>query len=577
MKFYDSLPDKVYPCPFNKILRIMKITFLILLTALMQVYAVSKAQNISLSEKNVSLSQVFKDIKQQTGIKFLYNPEMLETAKLVSIQVNNQPLNKVLDACFEGQPLSYTIFEGNIVVREKEESLLDRITSAFDRSTIQGTVTDEQGQALPGVTIREKGTDNAVISGTAGDFKISVTNKNAILVFSYIGFERLEIPAHEISPLKAISLKLNAVALKEVIVNKGYYSTTQELNTGNVSSVSSKTIEQQPVNNPLAALEGQVPGLFITQSTGLPGGAFTVQIRGQNSIANGNDPFYVIDGVPYISSPQLSANNNLNPAGGNALNFINPYDIVSIDILKDADATAIYGSRGANGVVLITTKKGKAGQTKIDFNVYQGVGAITHSVQYVNTSQYLQMRHEAFKNDGATPDPNVDFDVLGSNGWDTTRTIDWEKELVGGTAHYTDAQGSVSGGNELTQYIVGGAYHRETTVFPGTTSDQKGSMHFSITSASRNKRFTMTFSGNYVVDQTDLPAVEPMSQMFYLAPDTPNPFNADGSLNWSNGSWANDSNPYAYFKQTYSGRTTNLVSNLLLSYNILLAWISEPA
>ena len=186
----------------------------------------------------------------------------------------------------------------------------------------------------------------------------------------------------------------------------------KRLNTGDVTSVTSETISEQPVSNPLETLEGRVAGLVVTQQTGVPGGGFAVQIRGQNSIFNGNNPFYIIDGVPFtaasINSDLVGYSIN---GGGSPMNDINPADIESITILKDADATAIYGSRGANGVILITTKKGKPGKSTLDLNVNSGVGEVNGVMPLMNTPQYISMREEAFANDGATPDPTYDHDL----------------------------------------------------------------------------------------------------------------------------------------------------------------------
>ncbi len=567
MKFCDSLLIKAPPCLLNRVARIMRLTVFFFFIALMNVSAKGTAQKVTLSLKNAPLVQVFDQLHARTGVRFLYNPQMMDRTVPVSVDVVDKPLGDVLNTCFKDQPLTYTIFENTIIIREKSPSLLDRLREAFVRTTVKGTVSDEQGQALAGVSVRENGSDNGVTTDQEGSFVLTVAD-DALIEFSYIGYEKLLLPVRKVAAQKTIRLRLANLSMKEVVVNKGYYSTTQALNTGDVSTVSSQAIEQQPVSNPLAAMEGRVPGLLITQNTGLPGGGFTVQVRGQNSIASGNDPFYVIDGVPYMSSPVLLANNNLNPAGGNPLNFINPRDIESIEVLKDADATAIYGSRGANGVILITTKKGKAGDPRVSINVYQGMGKITRAPQYVNTPQYLQIRHEAFKNDGADPDPSIDYDLFNENGWDTTRTIDWQKLLNGGTAHYTDVQGSVSGGSELTQYKVGLGYHRETTVFPLSTSDQKGSLHFNLNTSSKDRKFHLTLAGNYVYDQTGLPVVEPMNQMMFIAPDAPNPLNPDGSLNWANEGWTYG-NPWSYFQQPYAGRTTNMVTNMQLSYTIV--------
>ena len=206
--------------------------------------------------------------------------------------------------------------------------------------------------------------------------------------------------------------------------------------------MSGADIEKQPVNNPLLALEGRIPGVFVTQSTGFPGSGVVVQIQGQNSITNGNDPFYVIDGVPYTSEllPNwggiFGANGINSSISGSPLNYINPSDIESISVLKDADATAIYGSRAANGAILITTKKGAPGRTTVNLDVQQGFGQVTRKLDLMNTQQYLEMRHEGLNNDGVAPS-------LGKRGlrliaMRTQHVIRiGKKVLMGRTAHYT--------------------------------------------------------------------------------------------------------------------------------------------
>ncbi|MCD0489805.1 SusC/RagA family TonB-linked outer membrane protein [Pedobacter sp. MC2016-14] len=552
----------------KKLLLVMRLIVLLLTTAILQVSASGFAQKVTIREEHASLEGVLAKIKMQTGYDFIYDEALIVSARPVTVKMTDVTLDKVLKACFEGQAFTYSILDKTIIVKDKPSSIFDKIRASMASISVEGVVLDDQNQAMPGVTVKEKGTGKGIITTANGAFKFNVTDENSILVFSFVGYQIKEILAKMLLANHTVILLRSDMNLTEVVINKGYYNTTKALNTGNVSTVSAKSIEQQPVSNPLAAMQGQVAGMFITQSSGVPGGDFKVQIRGQNSIANGNDPLYVIDGVPYSIAPQLQSDNNLNPTGGNPLNFINPHDIESIDVLKDADATAIYGSRGANGVVLITTKKGKAGETRVDFNVYQGIGKITRAVQYLNTVQYLQMRNEAFKNDGVQPDPAIDLDILGGNTWDPNSYTDWQKLLIGGTAHYSDAQGSISGGNELTQYTVGGGYHRETTVFPGTSSDQKGSLHFSVNSSSKNQRFKMVFTGNYIADFTTLPKVDPTSYLTTLAPNAPEAYLPDGALNWAGGSWRSG-NPYAYLQQPYYGRTTNLLSNLILSYAIV--------
>ena len=223
------------------------------------------------------------------------------------------------------------------------------------------------------------------------------------MIVSYAGFKSQEIKLNGRNEI-SLQLKQSMSKLDETVV-KGYYNTTERLNTGDVTTVTASAIQEQPVSDPILALEGRVPGLYIQQTTGAPGAYSTIQIMGQNSIANGNDPLYIVDGVPFSSVslsstsmiggaiPVPSSNiSNTNGGGLSPFNGLNPADIERIEVLKDADATAIYGSRGANGVILITTKRGKAGATRLDMNVYSGAGQVTRMFHLLNTSQYLEMR-----------------------------------------------------------------------------------------------------------------------------------------------------------------------------------------
>ncbi|HEV3252731.1 MAG TPA: SusC/RagA family TonB-linked outer membrane protein, partial [Puia sp.] len=360
-----------------------------------------------------------------------------------------------------------------------------------------------------------------------------------------------------------IQLFLSTSPLDQIQVI-AYGTTSKKLNTGNVSTVIAATIAEQPVSNPLAALEGRVAGLVVTEQTGVPGGSFTVQIRGQNSIFSGNNPYYVVDGVPFTAS---SINSNIIGTaingGGSPMNDINPSDIENITILKDADATAIYGSRGANGVILITTKKGKAGKTNLDLNVNTGVGEVTRLMPLMNTPQYITMREEAFANDGATPDPTYDHDLT---VWDTTRNTNWQKQLIGGQSNIVNVQASLSGGNANSQFVASGSYYGTTTVFPGDFSDKKISGHIGLTQISADRKFQFVFSGNYVIDQNVLPASNPAQAAFVVPPDAPAPLTPDGHLNWDSGYFGN--NPYQYLLRPYRNNTTNFISNATINYEL---------
>ncbi len=553
--------------------RIMKITAFILLVCLLQVAAKSPAQEkITLNEKGASLIKIFTKINKQCGYNFLFTNEDLQNAKPVSIEVKNAELKDVLEICFKNQPFTYVISGKLITITPKknESPVMDENVNSTNFLNIHGKVVDENGKPVPGVNVTIKGGKRMTITNENGEFTINGVESQAVLVFSSVNMEAFEIIVGGKTEL-LVKLKIRTSALDEVQII-AYGQAIKRLQTGNISTIKADDIEKQPVNNPLLGLEGYVPGLFITQNTGVPGGGLNIQIRGQNSIANGVDPLYIIDGVPYTSQllPNLGgsvltqSNKNYVQGAGNPLSFISTSDIESISVLKDADATAIYGSRGANGVILITTKKGMQGKTQVTLSLSEGIGKVGHSLELLNTSQYLLMREEAFKNDGEIPNQFNAPDLL---AWDTTRYTDWQKKLIGGTGHYTDAQASVSGGNPYVQFLLGADFHKESTVFPGDFSDWKGSAHFNIANTSANQKFKTALSGLYLADNSTLPTAD-LTSYITLPPNAPNPFNTDGSVNWANSTWPGN-NPYALLRQIYKARTNNFISNLTLSYQVL--------
>jgi len=569
----------------RKLLLIMKITTLILITVILHVSANTMAQKVTLNKKNAQLVDVFNDINAQTGYDFAFTTTTLKDAKPVTINVRNEELSEVLTQIFQGQNLEFTIENKSVVIKPKEETLIDKARAYFAQITVTGKVQDELGQPLPGVTVRVKGTSNAFATDSKGSFSIVAPDDKAIIQFTFIGYESIELPARDVNGT-TITMKASQTNLKEVVVNKGYYTTTQELNTGNVTHISGEDIAKQPGIDPIAALEGRVPGLYISQTSGIPGANETVLLRGRNSLRNGNDPLYIIDGVPVTSSSLTSgdigggalgyggggAGSNIIGSNGSATGMspfstLDPSNIESIEILKDADATAIYGSRGANGVILITTKRGKPGKTLVDINVLQGASRIASELDLMNTQQYLAMRYQALKNDGLTPSlDRGDYDLL---LWDTNRYTDWQKVLIGRTAQYTNAVGSISGGTANTQFIIGGSYNRQTTVFPGNYVDKKGNAHFNLTHSSTDQKFHANFSAQYGYDSNIIPQAD-FTSFVTIAPNSPALYNPDGTLNWgvypSVGPTFN--NPITGTFQTAKSTTGNLNSHLMLSYQI---------
>ncbi len=427
---------------------------------------------------------------------------------------------------------------------------------------IKGIVSDANG-VLPGVTVSIKGKSISTITDTNGRFSIDAVEGD-VLVFSYIGYKEVAV-AVAVGRSINVTMQEDATTLKEVVVNAGYYTVKDKERTGSISKITSKDIDKQPVTNVLAAMQGRMAGVDIVQDSGSPGGAFSIKIRGTNSLrADGNQPLYIIDGVPYSSETIGSiATSGTAPSLTSPLNSINPSDIESIEVLKDADATAIYGSRGANGVVLITTKKGKAGKTTFTVNGSTSVGSVTRTPKLMNTRQYLAMRQQAFANDGISVYPDFDYDVNGT--WDANRYTDWQEEFIGGTAEINNLQASVSGGSAKTQYLLSGNYRTETTVFPGDFQYNKGAAHFNMNHASDDERFKLVFSANYTAQQNNQPATDLTAVSRTLAPNAPALYDAEGNLNWENSTW---DNPLASLLSEFNSNIKDLNANMVMSYQL---------
>ncbi|WP_319800425.1 MULTISPECIES: SusC/RagA family TonB-linked outer membrane protein [Flavobacterium] len=429
---------------------------------------------------------------------------------------------------------------------------------------VRGTVTDGS-LPLPGVTIIIKGKKNTgVISDYNGQYSLSVSASDTLVV-SFIGFRTLEVPIAARNNVN-ITLKYDSTTLQEVKVNAGYYSVKESERTGSIARITSKDIETQPVTNLLAAMQGRMAGVSITQSTGVSGGGFDIKIRGQNSLRpEGNAPLYVIDGVPYSSEPIGNAQvSTVFTSPTSPLNGINPDQVESIEVLKDADATSIYGSRGANGVVLITTKRGKSGKTSFSLNASTGGGTVSRFPKLMNTQEYLSMRRQAFANDKISVYPASAYDINGT--WDHTRYTNWQKELMGRTALFTDIQGTITGGSQNTNFLLSGNYHNETTVYPGDFKYKKGGSQFSLNHISEDQKFKIQFSSSYTIQDNDQPSLDLTSISRTLAPNAPALYNLDGSLNWAGSTWQN---PLRNLAAEFKSNTKDFIANAVLSYELL--------
>jgi TonB-linked SusC/RagA family outer membrane protein len=582
-----------FPVPkkgtLTKTLRVMRLTALIVFIACMQVSAATHAQTITLSAKNESLIDVFEEIRHQAGYEFLCNVFVLQKATPVTVEFKNAPVEEVLAKIFRNQPLTYSILNGKtIVVKAKEapstvtplpveaDTAHPRLLATVD---LIGVVQNEGGQPLSGATVAVKGKVKGTVANEKGLFIIRGVPVGSELIVSFIGYSSGQITVDAVPQILMVTLK-PAVSELDATVVKAYGTTSQRLTTGNIARVGAEEIEKQPVMNPLLALEGRVAGLVITPSTGYASGPLKVEIRGRNTINPGftSDPLYIIDGVPLTvlevggnSSYQFGStgfiqNEVFSPAAGQSPFFsLNPADIESIEVLKDADATAIYGSRGANGVILITSKKGKAGKTAFSLNLNQGMSEVNRHWAMLNTTQYLQMRREAFKNDGIAPAIGNAPDLL---LWDTTSNTNWQDQLWGGMGQVSNLQASLSGGDDRTVFRIGAGYTRQTEILTHSGANQRASVSFNLNHHSLDRKFSVSLTTNY---SYSLVTTKFTPGAVWLAPDAPPIYNSAGSLNYAPWDAAGMGGyfPFGLLLFSSTSQTNLLTSSLGLNYELV--------
>jgi len=431
--FTDFIGSK-QPCRLYKPLLIMKLTLILLTATFLQVSAATYGQKVTLKVKNATVKEVFAKIQAQTSYDFLYNIDDLKQSKRVTLDLQNTDLKQALDVCFSNQPLDYSIENTSILITKKQAKKL----SDAPKRAITGKVTDSADAALPGVTVTEKGTTNAVITDANGKFNISVADNGAVLVFSFIGFTTQEVPVSGNAPI-SIRLKPNNTSLNEVLV-VAYGTQTKASLTGAVNQVNAKDIGDKPVLNVLQALQGESPNLIIQQTAQDPGSGVNLNIRGVGTTGD-NTPLVVIDGV----------------VGGN-INTLNPNDVASVSILKDAGSAAIYGSRAANGVILVTTKSGKINQKPtISFDGSYGIqhpDVLLHKVDAWENAYY---KNESLVNSGLPPAYTPEqIQQLKDQGNGT-----WDEQHVLKNAPLQSENVSVTGGGATSSYFISGGYQNQ--------------------------------------------------------------------------------------------------------------------
>ena len=398
-------------------------------------------RKVTLDVQQRQIKSVLSTVARQAAVRFTYNPASIRADRKISLQVNNRTLREVLVQIF-GRGVTTEVIGSEIILKESAINTR-RVPVRQTVHSVRGKITDQGGQGIPGVSVIEKGTVNGTATDAEGQYTINVAGEDAVLVFSSIGFISQEISVSGRS-LIDITLEEDIQSLEEVVV-VGYGVVKKTDLTGSVSRIDADQISKVPTPNLDQALQGQASGVFVTSVDGSPGAQSTIRIRGGKSINAGNEPLFVIDG--FISDRAI-------------VTALNPEDIQSIDVLKDASAAAIYGARGSNGVILVTTKRGVVGETQVSVSTSYGVQEIARRADVLSAQEYITFANQGEEYLGnAIAFTDADRERIGEG-------TDWIDELSR-TAPMYKAQLSVSGGSEKTRFYLSGNYFNQKGILIG--------------------------------------------------------------------------------------------------------------
>lgn len=444
--------------------------FLLVFLNVFQLQASSDVERrkVSLESQKASLKEILKEVEKQSNYTFFYNPKDVDLKTEITVSIQNVPIEEALAVIFEKTPLGFEITGKQILLfdKRKAQSQIDQVNEPpTTGKAIAGNVLDEKNQPLPGVNILEKGTTNGTTTDANGRFSLTVADEKSVIILSFIGYLTSEFIVGNQTQI-TVNLQPDVQSLDEVIV-VGYGAVRKSDITGSVASVKSEDLNRSALASLDQGLTGRAAGVQISSQTGQPGGATSIRIRGGNSINSRNEPLYVIDGFPYYNDNEASQAGVIGGAPAvNVLATLNPGDIESIEILKDASATAIYGSRGANGVILITTKRGKEGKAKVEYDTYIGFQNVIKILPVLNAREYAEFRNESFV-DGrglnGTGKPTYSPEQVQSFGEGTN----WQEELYQ-RAPINNHQLTFTGGTDRAQYAISANYFDQNGIVLGT-------------------------------------------------------------------------------------------------------------
>ena len=435
----------------SKFFRRMKIVALLLLICITQTFALesyAQTKRLSLNFKNETIINILDEIEDQSEFYFMFDATKIDVNQRKSINCKNQPVTAILDQLLDDTQIIYEISDRQIVFSRKQDK------ESPQQKVVSGRVTDSSGAPLPGVTVIVKGTTQGIITDAGGEYSLKGIPGDATLVFSFVGMVTQEIPVSGESDINVV-MEEETIGIDEVVAI-GYGIQRKSSLSGSIASIKSKDLNKLPSQRIDQALQGRAAGVTVLNLDGAPGGNTRIRIRGSNSILGSNDALVVVDGIQGVD-----------------IDIINPEDIEAVEVLKDASATAIYGSRGANGVILITTKKGLEGKPSLNYSMSYGIQKLGRKLELMNAADYARTVNASIAlANGAgeiTPDPAftdeeiADFEKYGGT--------DWQDEIFR-IAPMQNHYLSIRGGSKTFKYFFSGAYFSQDGILLNSSYDR---------------------------------------------------------------------------------------------------------
>lgn len=447
----------------RKLLRTMKLTLLLLIVCFVQVSAsvYSQATKFSFEIKNKKVEDVLRQIEAESEFRFFYQREQVDVERKVNLNVENQSVEAILAQLFAGQEVVVDVRQDNLILIKTNVMPYQTAGNTYpaqQQRTVSGKVTDTTGQPLPGVTVLVKGTTNGTITDNNGNYSLGNISSSAMLVFSFVGMRSQEIAVGNQTNIN-VTMQEETIGIDEVVAI-GYGTMKKSDLTGSISSVKAEDIKDRPITTVAQALQGKASGVLVRTNSAAPGSKLTVNIRGQNSLKSDSGPLYIVNGLPLDD-----------------ISFIPPEEIQSIEILKDGSSTAIYGSRGANGVILVTTKKGKNGKTQISYNFRTSIEKLSHGLNLMNAEEFAKIYSEWQQ----MLNPNISQSSLWFNGSTLDRPLpneagkgtDWFKEVTR-TGMMNNHRININGGSTNNTYSISLHYLEHKGVVLGSSFNRLG-------------------------------------------------------------------------------------------------------